>query len=181
MEPAATSVATAATPSSGSPRLAASSASPSGIIWAPGSVSAADLPSRSYQTSSAAADSPPDAPTARGSAPATDQALSSPRRVIFWVVCSPTGPVGGPTPRRLILCRARLIRFRCSCYVAVDCLAPGCAVPAAALGAAAAWLTTGPILNARAVRAACRYADRRRRTDCPWCRRGGLRQPRSLA
>src|ERR1700733_7661169 len=56
---------------SGSPRPAGSSASPFGIILAPGSASAAVLPSRSCQISSAAADSPPDVAAARGFAPVT--------------------------------------------------------------------------------------------------------------
>ena len=54
---------------SASPRPAGSSALPSGIILAPGSASAAVLSSRSFQISSAAADSPPDAAAARGFAP----------------------------------------------------------------------------------------------------------------
>src|SRR5580704_8226565 len=56
---------------SGSPRPAGSSASPFGIILVPGSASAAVLPSRSCQISSAAADSPPDVAAARGFAPIT--------------------------------------------------------------------------------------------------------------
>src|SRR5450631_916152 len=71
-EPTATSVATAATHFSGSLRPAGSSASRFGIILAPGSASAAGLPSRSFQTSSAAADSPPDVAAARGYAPITE-------------------------------------------------------------------------------------------------------------
>ena len=70
-EPTATSVATAATHSSGSPRHAGSSASRFGIILAPGSASAAVHSSRSFQTSSAAADSPPAATGSPGYAPIT--------------------------------------------------------------------------------------------------------------
>src|SRR6202158_6259118 len=55
--------------SSGSPRHAGSSAAPSGIILAPGSASAAVLPSRSFQTSSAAADCPPEATGSPGLCP----------------------------------------------------------------------------------------------------------------
>src|SRR5450755_617994 len=70
-EPTATSVATAATHFSGSPRHAGSSALPFGIILAPDLASAAAPPSRSFQISSAAADNPPDAAAARGYAPIT--------------------------------------------------------------------------------------------------------------
>ena len=58
--PAPTSAATAATPSSASPRPAASSASPSGTTSATGSVSSAARPSRASRTSSAAAQRQPD-------------------------------------------------------------------------------------------------------------------------
>ena len=68
---AATSAATAATPFSGSPKPAASSASPFGTSSAPGSVSWTVPPFRTFQTSSAAAASPPNAACARGYAPVT--------------------------------------------------------------------------------------------------------------
>src|SRR4029077_11945907 len=84
-EPTATSVATAATHSSGSPRHAGSSALPSGIILAPGSASAAVLPSRSFQTSFAAADGPPDVAAARGFAPVTDF-FTKPLFCLEWIL-----------------------------------------------------------------------------------------------
>src|SRR6476646_6755860 len=95
MDRTATSVATAATRFSGSPRHAASSVSPSGITLAPGSASAAAQPSPSFQTSSVAADSPPDVAAAWGYAPIT--VVKPESRYPFRLPFAATAPDNLPT------------------------------------------------------------------------------------